>query len=150
MARTKTTHLPWLQTSNATQRRRRNKDTDTTSRHIPEGTGRIQNKTTAIMDIREVTATIIREARGAEQRKTNWERRVYDKEIAEKIGITPTALSRLTTKTTNPDINTFVKILAYGRNLLGAQRIHKLITNVLDTYNNTKSKQEIQCRTAEV
>ncbi len=98
------------------------------------------------MDIREVTATIIKEARGAEQRNANWERRVYDREIAEKIGITPTALSRLATKTTNPDINTFVKILAYGRNLLGTQRIHELITNVLDTYNNTKSKQKVQIR----
>lgn len=94
------------------------------------------------MTIKQTTQELIRECRGAEMRNCNWKRRIYDKEIADKIGITPTALSRISTGVTAPDIATFIKLIKYAYKMLGKNRTLEILENVFNTDSNTQSEQE--------
>lgn len=93
------------------------------------------------MTIKEATQQIIRECRTAEMMQGSWQFRIYDKQIAEHIGITATALSRISTGVTAPDIKTFEKILQYAATRLGEKRTLEILRNVFDTNTNTERKQ---------
>lgn len=78
--------------------------------------------------------------------RKNWQGRIYDKEMAEHIGITPTALSRISTGVTAPDIKTFEKILQYADDMITKERTLEILSNVFDSNTNTECEQSSKSR----
>lgn len=94
------------------------------------------------MTLKQTTQELIRECRGAEMRQGSYQFRIYDKQIAKHIGITPTALSRISTGVTAPDITTFIKLIKYAYKMLGKKRTLEILENVFNTDSDTQSEQE--------
>lgn len=78
------------------------------------------------MTIKEVTQQMLYQIRG----ELNRNKKVTDKEIAEKLELTQASFSRLITAVTEPKIKTWVKICKLHKTLCGNVKNYEIIKNI--------------------
>ena len=76
------------------------------------------------MNVKEVTAKMLWNIRA----EMNEKERVTDKQLAQKLGITPASFSRLITGKTEPKIMTWYKIYLMHRTYKGLQKTTELLS----------------------